>query len=256
VRYRLWSSTSNNKGGYWAYPNQITDTEGALFPNAAEPIFSNMYIGFPVMFLKDIQSGNSVFGEGETVQIPWIYKQTDGIIVDYYYVTIISWADSGGTIEPAGEIQAPNNGVTTFTITPDSGCKIDSVVVNNVNKGAMTTFSFQSPSSDQIIRAYFSPITSSVGNEKNIPLTMALYDNYPNPFNPKTTIHFDLARDADVSLEVYDMLGRRIGSLVREYKRAGKHSVTFDGSRLSSGTYYYKMTAENYTAVKKMVLMK
>ena len=255
VRYKLWESSSFNNGGYWD-GNSITDTEGALFPNAAKPIVGYGYYGFPVIFLKDIESGNSVFGEGEIKQIPWIYRHVDGVIADYYYVTIISWADSGGTIEPEGEMQVPNHGIKIFTVTPDSGFKIDSVVVNNVNRGAVDTIKFQSPSMDQYIRAYFSPISSTVRYETLSPLTMALYDNYPNPFNPKTTIHFDLDRDADASIDVYDMLGRHVTSLIHEFKRAGRHTAAFDGSRLSSGIYYYKMTAGNYTAVKKMVLMK
>ncbi|MHB1050976.1 MAG: T9SS type A sorting domain-containing protein [Bacteroidota bacterium] len=257
VQYQLWQSYSFDNSAHWGGPTIITGTDGALFSSSAEPIVDYMYSIVPMIFMKDTVAGNSVFNEGETKIISWIYKHVGGGgIVDYYYVTIISWADSGGTIEPAGEFQVPNHGVKTFTVTPDSGYQIDSVVVNNVNRGAVTAFTFQSPDVDQFIRAYFSPITSSVGNEKNIPLTMALYDNYPNPFNPTTTIHYDLDRDADVSIEVYDMLGRRVGSLIHEYKKAGKHTAAFDGSRLSSGTYYYKMTAGNYTAVKKMVLMK
>jgi hypothetical protein len=257
VKYRIWNNNSWSNGGQWYNLTQLTNTEGALFPFSAVPVYEYHLITHSMLFMKDTVAGNAVFGEGEIKQIPWVYKRvTSGMIVDYYYVTIFSWADSGGIIEPEGEIQVPNNGIKIFTVMPDPGFKIDSVVVNNVNRGAVDTIKFQSPSMDQFIRAYFSPITSSVGNERNIPLTMALYDNYPNPFNPKTTIHFDLDRDADVSIEVYDMLGRRVGSLIHEYKKAGKHTAAFDGSRLSSGTYYYKMTAGNYTAVKKMVLMK
>ena len=256
VRYQLWESSSFNNGGFLNDPNSITDTEGALFANAAEPSADYGYYGLPVIFLKDIESGNSVFGEGEIKQIPWIYRRVGGGIVDYFYVTIFSWADSGGIIEPKGEIQVSNTGMKTFTISPDSGFQIDSVVVNNQNHGVINTFTFYTPWYDQFISAYFSPISSTVRYEALAPLTMALYENYPNPFNPTTTIHFDLDRDADVSIEVYDMLGRHVASLIHEYKRAGRHTAAFDGSRLSSGTYYYKMKAGNFTAVKKMVLMK
>jgi hypothetical protein len=256
VQYRLWNSTSYNNGGDWKNPIQISDSKGALFPNTAVSFENTANIFSHVLFMKDTENGNSVFGEGDTIQIQWIYKHVLEWIEHNYYITIFAWADSGGSIDPNGEVLVISMYNKTFTIIPDSSFQIDSVVVNNVNRGAVTAFTFQSPSTDQTIRAYFSPISSSVGNEKNIPLTMALYDNYPNPFNPKTTIHYDLARDADVSIDVYDMLGRRVGSLIHEYKKAGKHSAAFDGSRLSSGTYYYKMTAGNYTAVKKMVLMK
>jgi hypothetical protein len=257
VRYRLWNNISYTNGGQWYNPTQITNTEGALFPFSAVPNYVGANMIYPMLFMKDTVAGSSVFGEGETKQIPWIFKQVAIWFEPHYYdITIYAWADSGGRIDPYGEIVISNTSSKTFTISPDSGYQIDSVVVNKINRGAVNTFTFQSPGVDQFIRAYFSPITSSVGDIKNIPLTTALYDNYPNPFNPKTTIHYDLDRDADVSIDVYDMLGRRVGSLIHEYKKAGKHTAAFDGSRLSSGTYYYKMTAGNYTAVKKMVLMK
>jgi hypothetical protein len=256
IKYRLWSSTSNFNGDMWDVPVEFDGSGGTLFPFASNPSFNYQYMSFWVMFLKDTVSGNSVLGEGEIKQIPWIFKESTKTLLGYYAVTIFAWADSGGTIEPSGEFQMRTNSMKVFTISPDSGFQIDSVVVNSKNCGVIDTVTFINPLFNQTIGAYFSPIISFVKDEKNVPLTMSLYDNYPNPFNPTTTIHYDLDRDADVSIDVYDMLGRRVGSLIHEYKKAGKHTAAFDGSRLSSGTYYYKMTAGNYTAVKKMVLMK
>ena len=65
--------------------------------------------------------------------------------------------------------------------------------------------------------------------------------NYPNPCNPGTTIQFTLAKICNVDLKVYDMLGREVAVLVNEKKDAGVHEVTFDGSGLSSGVYFYRL---------------
>ncbi|MCS7053567.1 MAG: T9SS type A sorting domain-containing protein [Ignavibacterium sp.] len=83
-----------------------------------------------------------------------------------------------------------------------------------------------------------------------------LSQNYPNPFNPSTTINFSIAERSNVSLKVYDMLGKEVATLVDEVKEAGQHTVNFNASNLASGIYVYKLVAGNFTASKKMVLMK
>jgi len=81
-------------------------------------------------------------------------------------------------------------------------------------------------------------------------------NNYPNPFNPTTKISYSLATASFVSLEVFDVLGRKVGCLVNEYKNAGNYMVEFDGSNLSSGIYFYKFKAGNTLDIKKMILIK
>lgn len=83
-----------------------------------------------------------------------------------------------------------------------------------------------------------------------------LDDNYPNPFNPETNISFTLPEKSFVTLKVYDTLGREIKELVNDFKDKGNYKVTFDGSNLSSGIYYYKLTAGNNNSIKKMLLIK
>lgn len=89
-----------------------------------------------------------------------------------------------------------------------------------------------------------------------IPTEFALYNAYPNPFNPSTTIKFDIPEAAKVRLVVYDMLGREVAVLVDAEKLAGQHTVRFDAGQLSTGTYIYRLQAGTYTQVKKLVLMK
>jgi hypothetical protein len=88
------------------------------------------------------------------------------------------------------------------------------------------------------------------------PTEYELYDNYPNPFNPATTINFQIPKDGYVTLKVYDILGREVATLVNEEKKAGSYSYKFDASELSSGVYIYKITANDFVQSKKMLLMK
>ena len=92
----------------------------------------------------------------------------------------------------------------------------------------------------------------SEGNKMNY----VLDQNYPNPFNPVTTIIYEIPKISLVSLKIFDLLGREVATLVNEEKPAGRYKVEFNGDRLSSGLYFYKLQSENYTSVKKMILLK
>jgi hypothetical protein len=83
-----------------------------------------------------------------------------------------------------------------------------------------------------------------------------LKNNYPNPFNPETKIEYELPKDVFVTIKIYDLLGREIKTLVNEYKNAGSHIVSFNGSEFASGIYFYRIQAENYIQVRRMVLIK
>ncbi|HEX3072139.1 MAG TPA: S8 family serine peptidase [Ignavibacteriales bacterium] len=80
--------------------------------------------------------------------------------------------------------------------------------------------------------------------------------NYPNPFNPATVIRYSIPEGGNVSLKVYDILGREVAKLVNEFQEAGTHSVEFNGSALSSGIYFYELRSGNNVMIKKMLMMK
>jgi hypothetical protein len=89
-----------------------------------------------------------------------------------------------------------------------------------------------------------------------VPKEFRLEQNYPNPFNPTTTIKFSLPKEGYVEIKLYDVLGKEVATLVKDPYKAGVYSVTFDGSRLASGVYFYRIEAGDFRAVKKMVLIK
>ena len=94
--------------------------------------------------------------------------------------------------------------------------------------------------------------TSSV----QTPTVFRLEQNYPNPFNPSTTIKYELPRASQVSLMVYDILGREVSVLVNERREAGVHEVKFDGSNLASGVYFYRLQAGSFVQTRKLLLLR
>ena len=120
-------------------------------------------------------------------------------------------------------------GTATFFYTSQSGA--DSVVSESSKVTGIASF----------------PIT---------PSDFHLYQNYPNPFNPSTRIAYDVAKSGDVKLSVFNTLGQEVSTLVDGYQSAGHHTVSFDASRLASGTYFYILTSGSQRIVKKMVLLK
>jgi len=110
-----------------------------------------------------------------------------------------------------------------------------------------------------IVEFYF-PYVSNDENETPA-LVTKLAQNYPNPFNPTTTISFDLAKAGKVKLNVYNIKGQLVRSLVNDALNAGSHRVIWNGTdsrnrRVASGIYYYRLETKGYTKTNKMVLMK
>lgn len=99
----------------------------------------------------------------------------------------------------------------------------------------------------------YSPI---IEVELELPSSFSVQQNYPNPFNPTTTIKYELPENSFVAIKVYDSLGRELKSLVNQNQDKGVQQITFDAGELPSGIYYYTLKAGNYSASKKMLLIK
>lgn len=100
-------------------------------------------------------------------------------------------------------------------------------------------------------------ITGDKGTSQLIPQSHKLFQNYPNPFNPSTMIAYDLPYDSQVTLDVYNLVGEKVATIIQdETIPAGNHRVNFDASNLTSGVYFYRLKTDNFSASKKFVLMK
>lgn len=108
---------------------------------------------------------------------------------------------------------------------------------------------------DNLVISY-PEIISSVENKNILPNKFHVYQNFPNPFNPTTTIKFNLPKNDNVSLKIYNILGEQVSDLLNEELKSGEYSVLFDGSELSSGIYFYRLKTNNSISIKKMILLK
>lgn len=113
-----------------------------------------------------------------------------------------------------------------------------------------------------VIRAFVGTGTVGINDEfELLPASFSIDQNYPNPFNPETVISFSLPKSSNVQIKIYDVLGNEIRTLIDEARIAGKHNIYWNatdnsGKRVSSGVYFYTISADNFTQTKKMVLMK
>tara|TARA_R110000868_G_scaffold410693_1_gene699766 strand:+ start:5031 stop:7610 length:2580 start_codon:yes stop_codon:yes gene_type:complete len=119
--------------------------------------------------------------------------------------------------------------------------------------------SFLSETSDHFpvwVRFNFGVQVSNETELEDVATEFRLDQNYPNPFNPSTTISYNLAENSNVSLAVYDLMGRKVATLVNSKQSAGEQSINFDASNLASGVYIYRLNTGNQLFTKKMILLK
>jgi hypothetical protein len=151
---------------------------------------------------------------------------------------------AGELVNSSGTVVAVNNGTNSnpFTLTaPGAGNYI-------VNAGLKSPLVWDSASVSLTV-------TSVEGNPNN-PGQFILYENYPNPFNPSTTIRYSIPESSFTTLIIYDALGNIVSNLVNETKSAGTYEVVFNASELTSGIYFYTLQSGSLKETKKMILTK
>ena len=108
---------------------------------------------------------------------------------------------------------------------------------------------------NKIYKILFTP-TEVVERKSAAPTSYSLNQNYPNPFNPSTLISYQITTQSHVTLKIFDVLGREVATIVDEKREAGKYEIEFDGSKLPSGMYYYRLQAGSFVETKKILLLK
>jgi hypothetical protein len=154
--------------------------------------------------------------------------------------------DSSGTFNPWQRL-----GFRAPTTSVNGRFAIRYCVVNGGPSGANSNYiGIDALTIERFIVSGINPISNIIPSE------YALSQNFPNPFNPTTKINFALPKSGLVTLKVYDMLGKEVSSLVNEVKNAGTYSVDFNAASLTSGIYFYKVSVNGFSEVKKMMLVK
>jgi hypothetical protein len=165
---------------------------------------------------------------------------------------------TSGTSYNASTMVDQNTGVFTFNLC-DGSWTIDPPFISGMVAPTAPVLSIgEIPDTTKTANLAYSIFSSvdSLGNGSSLPKVFALRQNYPNPFNPTTQITYDLPQRSRVDLGVFNVLGQRVATLVDAEQSAGSYHATWDGTDAVSGIYFFRLTADNYVATKKMVLLK
>jgi hypothetical protein len=194
-----------------------------------------------------------VLGEGSLTSVELESFKTD---INESGFVILSWSVPSVSNDRIFEIERKQSN-TEFTLIGNINGNVTASLPNqysftdiNVSKGLYTYRLKQIDDNGNYI------YSNEIQIEVNGPLTFNLAQNYPNPFNPKTTIEFSVPKLSFVSLKVFDILGSEVAVLVNEEKTAGNYKINFDAKNLPSGTYFTRITAGDYSEIKKMILLK
>lgn len=255
-------------------PNVIKEYQGA------DHYYIGDYVGMSGRtFTFPVYSGQNNSRNDYTAYLPdygvSFQKSTDNLTVSntsVNYVRIPMMGNYSGTVTYSASV-SPTPGVGTITMTwspsnvkvltgtPDS-LKLSATTSSNCSYGTytVTVTGAENGGPRTHTRTYTLVVGSTpsgINSNTQSAYQFNLYQNYPNPFNPSTSIEFFLPKQSLVTLKVYDIVGKEIATLVNNnVRKEGLHSVNFDGSNLSSGIYYYKISAGEFTDIKKMMLVK
>ena len=230
-------------------------TDGGSSWRYQDSAFGGWGVGYFGIDFLDSLKGFAVGGDaGKTIDGGNNWQTISG--VGGYDVGFLD--DKNGWISSAGQIYSTSDGGETWEAQfhPLKNFLFKKIIILKKAKVAYVLGVNPDNNATTLLCADLSALTDIKGNKNIIPNKFALYQNYPNPFNPTTIIKYSLPTDEKVVMKVYDILGREIAALVNEIKTAGTYSVQFDGSNLSSGVYFYSITAGANKQVKKMLLAK
>ena len=153
---------------------------------------------------------------------------------------------AGELVDSTGTVVAMNNSTSSnpFTLTAPRAGRY------TVNAG------YKNPSRRWDSTRVVLSVTGVGERDSEKPGAFQLEQNYPNPFNPATTIEYVIPVSGTVTLKIFDGSGREVGTIVNGWQHSGRHRVVWSGAGLATGLYFYRLSAENYSETKKLLLMK
>jgi photosystem II stability/assembly factor-like uncharacterized protein len=235
------NSTTQNDWIITYYPSTIYwQSAMTLYPTGN---LTNINIG--AIRLTSTNANNSVNGKVMSISKSTIAGLKDAVLYVKYGSIFVRCAMSDG------------NGVYNLQSLPSGNVRI--IVDRMGYDGDSTIVTVTSISSLDSINFYLRYLYTGIKIiESTVPSEYKLYQNYPNPFNPTTNIKYQIINNLpqQITLKIYDILGKKVATLVNEKQTAGMYEITFDGSRLASGIYFYKIETGNYSEIKKMLLIK
>jgi subtilisin family serine protease len=266
VKLQSYSFISPTDKNYIILRYTITNTSGADISN----LFAGLYFDWDMI---EGSGANDLTAYDNTGNFGYVHHQ--GLVPDttigigllsgsnyrFYAITNSSfgytdaekWSALSSLLAPNSAGPADIANVTSsgpYTVPSNGTIDVAFAIAADTNLANLRT-SFANA------RSKYNTIVTSVNDNKNpLPLQFELSQNYPNPFNPSTLIKFAIPSGSHVILKIYDMLGREVRTLLNEEKAPGNYSVNFIAGNLPSGVYLYKLSAGNFTAAKKLILIK
>jgi photosystem II stability/assembly factor-like uncharacterized protein len=233
-----------------------TTDKGASWNAYSVPNYTDGYSTY--MDFKDANNGVAVNTEGKvslttdgglTWGTPVLLDATGLRNVDYIAgtksIVITGGGTSAGVVWTSGDDGKKFVKATIPTVPQLRNVKFASGTTGWVVGNSGTILKFQGPN-----------LVSVKQIDTKIPQEFSLSQNFPNPFNPETSIRYTLAKDVKVSLRIYDMLGREVKVLVDDNQIPGSYEIRFNANQFASGVYFYHLKAGNYSSIKKMMFMK
>ena len=240
----FWMMPTDNVYGGWAASGEIdimeylgndtTTVYGTLHYGGAWP--NNIHTG------KSFTQGGGFHSGFHTYTLIWEEGKIQWLVDGYLYQTQTSWNTSNAAFP------APFN--ERFHII------LNLAVGGNWPGYPDASTTFPQKYVIDYVRVYQKNVTAIKDVEEQTPLAFSLKQNYPNPFNPSTSIRYSIAKMSFVNLSVYNVLGEKIKTLVNKEQPAGDYNVDFNASNLSSGIYFYKLTVDNFSSIRKMIILK
>ena len=245
-----WSGSENYNHGYLFIPTSGSNTpttwtgnKPGTFGAVADSIW-----------LNTSASGDYVLGSN--TQSPAAAAAGAGV---YNFAISVAPGSNGGQTVAATIYKTDSSYVWTGIAT-DNSTKLVTTKFNSIafalGGGNTTTAMKLTNVQVDLNKPVGGKITSVANNGNDLPKAYSLSQNYPNPFNPSTKIDFTLPKSGNVSLIVYDILGREITTLVNGNMNAGYYTINFNASKLASGVYFYRIKAGDFINVKKLLLLK
>jgi len=234
---------STNRGSNWFPASNLGVDVRTEF---SCPGFDTMYIG-GINMSRSVNRGMD-FTNTFTLDTPYVVKDLEFINARTGFA--IGSSTKYGVIKGGYIIKTTNAGINWTRQTSNTNIYISDIFFLNENTGWIVG------DSGLVLRTTTGGTTFIKNICAEIPSEHSLSQNYPNPFNPETRIRYSIKMSAPVTLKVYDVLGKEVRTLVNENQAPGTYEAVFDASRIPSGVYYYRLTAEGYSETRKMVVIK
>lgn len=181
-----------------------------------------------------------------------VHSSSSGYVYYVFYLNSLTGFASGGPDIIMKTVNGGNNWVSQSL--PTSNNYLNSIYFVNSSTGYSA--GYNNMQNGFVFKTTNGGVSfiNQIGN--TIPERFSLEQNYPNPFNPSTNIIFQIQRNSFATLKIYDVTGKEVATLVNESLAPGKYEVSFDGSNLNSGVFFYRLTAGDYSETKRMLIIK